>query len=86
MMASIRVRLRFEPNLLTECKGETIMADQCWMLIDTSRCKFVYDLEYLIRKKLLMEKKCFHLNLYLDDFLLPSKENIQVIRDNDMIR
>jgi coilin len=55
------------------------------MLVDKSSCKMVHDLEYLIVKKFFVAGHTI-LNLFLDDFLLPSKEKIDVIRDNDVIR
>ncbi|CAB3999620.1 coilin-like [Paramuricea clavata] len=77
-MSSVRVKLIFERPLVKS-------PEQCWMLVDKSSCKMVHDLEYLIVKKFFVAGHTI-LNLFLDDFLLPSKEKIDVIRDNDVIR
>ena len=51
-------------------------------------CRIVADLEYLIQKRFELHadssKSC--LNLYLDDYLLPSQEKIGIIQDRDNIR
>ena len=77
-MASIRVKLVFERPFARS-------SEQCWMLVDKTSCKLVRDLEYLIVKKFFVAGHTV-LNLYLDDFLLPSQERIDIIRDNDVIR
>ena len=77
-MSSIRVKLVFERPFARS-------SEQCWMLVDKTSCKLVRDLEYLIVKKFFVAGHAV-LNLYLDDFLLPSQERIDVIRDNDVIR
>ena len=78
-MSSIRVKLIFErPSLVKS-------PEQCWMLVDRNSCKMIRDLEYLIVKKFFVAGHTI-LNLYLDDFLLPSYEKIDLIRDNDVIR
>ena len=77
-MSSIRVKLIFERPLVKS-------PEQCWMLVNKSACKMVRDLEYLIVKKYFVAGHTI-LNLYLDDFLLPSQEKIDVIRDNDVVR
>ena len=82
-MGSIRIRLCFAPELALKLREP---CKQCWMLVDVERCKCVYDLEFLIQTKFFTEKKGISLSLYLDDFLLPSKEKIQIIRENDVIR
>ncbi|XP_028395284.1 coilin-like [Dendronephthya gigantea] len=76
-MSSIRVRLIFERPLVKN-------PEQCWMLVDRNSCKIVRDLEYLIAKKFFVSGHTI-LDLYLDHFLLPSQEKIDVIRDNDVI-
>ena len=78
-MTSIRGRLCID-------RDPCLKTEQCWMLVDTSSCKFIHDFEHLIRKKFFMDINNVILNLYLDDFLLPSQEKIEVIRDNDVIR
>ena len=77
-MSSIRIKLIFERPFVKSPK-------QCWMLVDRNSCKMVRDLEYLIVKKFFVAGHTI-LNLFLDDFLLPSHEKIDVIRDNDVIR
>ena len=77
-MSSIRVKLIFERPLVKS-------PEQCWMLVNKNSCKMVRDLEYLIVKKFFVTGHTV-LNLYLDDFLLPSLEKIDVIRDNDVVR
>ena len=52
-------------------------------LFDKNACRVVADLEYLVRKKFDMSSVC---NLYLDGFLLPSQENIAIVRDGDSLR
>jgi len=52
-------------------------------LFDKTACKVVADLEYLVRKKFDIKSVC---NLYLDGFLLPSQENIEIVRDGDSLR
>lgn len=78
MMTSIRLKLMFE-------RLSVNTAQQCWMLVDLNTCKFVRDLEYVIVKKF-FDCKDTVVNLYLEDFLLPSLEKINVIRENDVIR
>ena len=77
-MSSIRVKLIFERPLVK-------LPEQCWMLVDKNLCKIVRDLEYLIVKKFFVAGHTI-LNLYLDDFLLPPQEKIDLVRDNDVIR
>ena len=77
-MSSTRVKLIFERPLVKS-------PEQCWMLVDRNSCKMVRDLEYLIAKKFFVAGHTI-LNLYLDDFLLPSHEKIDLIRDNEVIR
>jgi coilin len=77
-MPSIRVKLIFERPLVKS-------AEQCWMLVDKNSCKMVHDLEYLIVKKFFVDGQTI-LHLYLDDFLLPPHEKIDLIRDNDVLR
>ncbi|EDO44887.1 predicted protein [Nematostella vectensis] len=75
-MALCRVRLIFD-RTFPDFPGK------CWFLIDVARCNLVADLEWLIRRKFDIDD---HLNLYLDGYLLPSQENIALIRDNEKIR
>ncbi|XP_046856201.1 coilin-like [Xenia sp. Carnegie-2017] len=77
-MTSIRLKLMFE-------RLSVNTAQQCWMLVDLNTCKYVRDLEYVIVKKF-FDCKDTVVNLYLEDFLLPSLEKINVIRENDVIR
>lgn len=77
-MSLIRIKLIFERPLVKS-------PEQCWMLVDKSSCKMVCDLEYLIAKKFFVTCRTT-LDLFLEDFLLPSKEKIDLIRDNDVIR
>ena len=77
-MSTIRVRLIFKQPFVKN-------PEQCWMLVDRNSCKVVRDLEYLIAKKFFVSGDTI-LDLYLDNFLLPSQEKIDIIRDNDVIR
>ncbi|XP_022781759.1 coilin-like isoform X2 [Stylophora pistillata] len=80
-MSFVRIRLTFQHSLPhTEVKN-------CWFLFDTSSCSTIADLEYLIRKRFKgPSKSCHVVNLFLDDFLLPSQEKIEIIQNNDHIR
>lgn len=80
-MSFVRIRLTFQHSLPhTELKN-------CWFLVDTSSCNTVADLEYLIRKRFKApSKSCYAVKLFLDDFLLPSQEKIEIIQNNDHIR
>ena len=76
-MSFVRIRLTFQRALpLTDVKN-------CWFLVDTSTCSTIADLEYLIRKRFF---KLNSVNLFLDDYLLPSQEKIEIIQNNDNIR
>ena len=81
-MPFLRIRLNFE-GVLPGSKPR-----KCWFLLDTSTCRVVADLEYLISKRFdLSGKGSFRvISLYLQDSLLPSQEQIEVIRDNDDLR
>ena len=83
MSSLVRIRLSFQRSLsLAEIKN-------CWFLVDTSKCSTIADLEYLIKKRfgeLSKAGSSVSLNLYLEDYLLPSQEKIEVIQQNDNIR
>lgn len=80
VMSLVRIRLSFANVSVEQPKN-------CWFLVDTSVCRVVADLEYLIKERFDLRKKPGEaVDLYLDDYLLPSQENIGVIRDNDVIR
>lgn len=80
-MSFVRIRLTFQRHLpLAEVKN-------CWFLVDTSTCSTIADLEYLIKKRFkALAKSCSSVDLFLDDFLLPSQEKIEIIQNNDNIR
>lgn len=82
MSSFVRIRLSFErPLSLAEVKN-------CWFLVDTSTCRTIADLEYLIKKRFgaLSKVSGSSINLFLDDYLLPSQEKIEIIQQNDNIR
>ena len=79
-MSFIRIRLTFQrPLPQKEVKN-------CWFLVDTSTCSTIADLEYLIKKRLALSKSCSLVDLFLEDYLLPSQEKIEIIQNNDNIR
>ena len=80
-MSFIRIRLTFQhPLPLKEVKN-------CWFLVDTSTCSTIADLEYLIKKRFTaFSKSCSSVDLFLEDYLLPSQEKIEIIQNNDNIR
>lgn len=80
-MSFVRIRLTFQrPLPLSEVKN-------CWFLVDTSACNTIADLEYLIKKRFKeLSKSCSSVDLFLDDYLLPSQEKIEIIQNNDNIR
>ena len=77
----IRVRLFFDNLESCSC----LRARKVWMVINLSVCKVVKDLERLIDARF-FRKQGVKLTLYVDDFVLPSDEVIQIIRDNDIVR
>ena len=84
MSSFVRIRLSFQRSLpLAE-------AQNCWFLFDTSTCSTIADLEYLIKERFggqsKRERSFQVINLYLDDYLLPSQEKIEIIQQNDNIR
>ena len=80
-MPILRIRLNFD----SVSPGK---ARKCWFLLDTSTCRVVADLEYLIQKRFELGRKrgISVVTLYLEGSLLPSQEKIEVIRDNDVLR
>lgn len=80
-MSFIRIRLTFQrPLPLKEVKN-------CWFLVDTSTCNTIADLEYLIKKRFIaLSKSCTTVDLFLEDYLLPSQEKIEIIQNNDNVR
>ncbi|XP_002740920.1 uncharacterized protein LOC100370740 isoform X2 [Saccoglossus kowalevskii] len=74
----IRVRLRFdEPPL-----GYPRML---LYLVNLENCRVVSDLESQIKTRFTMSRYT-HVHLYVDDYLLPANEKIEIVRDNDVIR
>ncbi|KAL9956288.1 hypothetical protein ACROYT_G037748 [Oculina patagonica] len=80
-MSFVRIRLNFQgPLPFSEVKN-------CWFLVDNSTCNTIADLEYLIKKRFkAVSKNCSSVDLFLDDYLLPSQEKIEIIQNNDNIR
>lgn len=80
MSGHVRIRLNFQ--------GSPAFPDMknCWFLVDTSTCCTISDLEYLIMKRFELTSKNVYIHLFLDDYLLPSREKIEVIQHNDKIR
>jgi len=55
--------------------------------VDTSTCSTIADLEYLIKKRFIaLSKSWSSVDLFLEDYLLPSQEKIEIIQNNDNIR
>ena len=84
MSSFVRIRLSFQRSLpLAE-------AQNCWFLFNTSTCSTIADLEYLIKERFggqsKRERSLQVINLYLDDYLMPSQEKIEIIQQNDNIR
>ena len=83
MSRLVRIRLSFQRCLpLAEAKN-------CWFLFDASTCSTIADLEYLIKARfggLSRSSSTKIMHLYLDDYLLPSQEKIDIIQQNDNIR
>ncbi|XP_053706825.1 coilin isoform X2 [Synchiropus splendidus] len=77
---SIRVRLHFDfpPPAVVSCR-------MCWMLVDTASCRFIADLESVIRDKFEFSQGSI-LSLFIEECYLPHTESILVVRDNDCIR
>ncbi|KAM8825328.1 coilin isoform 2-T2 [Synchiropus picturatus] len=78
--SSIRVRLHFDfpPPAVVGCR-------MCWMLVDTASCRFIADLESVIRDKFEFSQGSI-LSLFIEECYLPHTESILVVRDNDCIR
>ncbi|KAM9780254.1 coilin [Neosynchiropus ocellatus] len=76
----IRVRLHFDfpPPSVVDCR-------MCWMLVDTASCRFIADLESVIRDKFEFSQGSI-LSLFIEDCYLPHTESILVVRDNDCVR
>lgn len=80
MSGHVRIRLNFQQSpAFPDMKN-------CWFLVDTSTCCTISDLEYLIMKRFELASKNAYIHLFLDDYLLPSREKIEVIQHNDKIR
>lgn len=74
----VRIRLRFDSTPVH-------YARQCWFLFDPSDCRVVGDVAFLIGKHFgLSETE--GIQLYMDDFLVPANESVEIIRDNDTIQ
>ena len=56
---------------------------KCWFLFDIHQCQFISDLQCLISNRFRLLSSS--IDLTLDDYLLPSNEDIRIIRDNDII-
>ena len=81
MSSFVRIRLSFQRSFsFPEVKN-------CWFLVDTSTCSTIADLEYLIKKRFGgLSKNACTIDLFLDDYLLPPQEKIEIIQHNDNIR
>ena len=77
----IRVRLFFDN--LGSCSS--LRNRKVWMVINLSVCKVVKDFKKIIKARF-FRNQSVKLSLYVDDFVLPSDEVIQIIRDNDIVR
>lgn len=80
MSGLVRIRLNFQryPEF-PEIKNS-------WFLVDTSTCRTIADLEYLVKKRFGLLSNNALINLLLDDYLLPSQEKIEIIQHNDNLR
>ncbi|XP_068762062.1 coilin-like [Montipora capricornis] len=80
MSGLVRIRLNFQryPEF-PEIKNS-------WFLVDTSTCRTIADLEYLVKKRFGLLSNNTLINLLLDDYLLPSQEKIEIIQHNDNLR
>lgn len=76
----IRLRLFFDypPPAVVGCR-------LCWLLVDLNSCRFVADLESIIRDKFEFSRGSV-LSLFVEDCYLPHTESVFVVRDNDTIR
>lgn len=76
----IRIKLIFDDNILIAEEYRKI-----WFLIPDS-VQYVSDLLYLIKTKFSLKKPSSNeLYLVLDEFTLPSTQNAQLIRENDVL-
>jgi hypothetical protein len=77
----IRIKLIFEDNILIAEEYRKI-----WFLIPDT-VHYVSDLLYLIKTKFSLKKASSNgLYLVLDEFTLPYTQNIQLIRENDVLK
>jgi len=85
MSANLRIRLKFESTPANH-------PQKCWFTFDGERCKLVSDIRHLIASRFSLKPKynmfmCYILlQLYMDDFLIPTNESARVIRDNDILQ
>ncbi|XP_072167687.1 uncharacterized protein [Diadema setosum] len=79
----IRVRLLFD-----DCSPSRPGASgrrKCWFLLNPDACRRITDVEHCIRETFSLGKST-HIELYVDDFVMPPFEKSEIIRENDLIR
>ena len=95
MSGLIRVRLRFDSTPVS-------YAQKCWFTFNSEKCKLVADVSHLIAShfnlqdakglqvsvySIIIDYYCgVYLQLFMDDYLIPTNECAQIIRDNDTIQ
>ncbi|XP_066498689.1 coilin [Hoplias malabaricus] len=77
---AVRLKLRF-------CSAPPGGPQCCrsWILLDQNRCRVIADLCSEIQERFGFSRST-QLDLYIDEFYLPTTESIYLIRDNDSIR
>ncbi|XP_071482270.1 uncharacterized protein [Diadema antillarum] len=79
----IRVRLLFDD--CSPSRPGSSGRRKCWFLLNPDVCRRITDVEHCIRETFSLGKST-HIELYVDDFVMPPFEKSEIIRENDLIR